>query len=252
LHASIIYLDTDLGVKMKNNKIAILILAHDNKNQLIKLINQLKPDFDIFVHIDKKAKIKISSDKNVYIFSAYNVYWGSFNLIRVILRLFEESYKIGYERYVLISGRDLPIISNKKIIEYFSNNSNEYLSYEKLPISGLGDNGGFDRVQYYYQNKIRGEINIYCHMGNLISSHIFRLLKKIMKHYGYTRKIQITLYAGGTWINITHSCLEYILNYLAENKYYYKRFKYTRCGDEIFFQTIICNSKYIKLLLMTH
>ena len=36
------------------NKNCILIAAHKNHNQIMRLINHLKTDFDLYVHIDKK------------------------------------------------------------------------------------------------------------------------------------------------------------------------------------------------------
>lgn len=39
---------------MKNQ--AVLILAHKNLDQLIKLCERLTPYFNVYVHIDKKTK----------------------------------------------------------------------------------------------------------------------------------------------------------------------------------------------------
>jgi hypothetical protein len=43
-------------------------LVHKNGQQAQKLINHLSKDFYVFVHIDKRSKIKIVGGNNVYIF----------------------------------------------------------------------------------------------------------------------------------------------------------------------------------------
>lgn len=49
------------------SKICFLIAAHKNQNQLMRLLNHLKKDFDIYVHIDKKSKLDIKSFKIYYV-----------------------------------------------------------------------------------------------------------------------------------------------------------------------------------------
>ena len=45
------------------NKICFLILAHKNQSQLMRLINHLKKDFDIYIHIDKNSKLNLKSNE---------------------------------------------------------------------------------------------------------------------------------------------------------------------------------------------
>lgn len=227
-------------------KIAILILAHDNENQLLKLVNRLKSDFDIFIHIDKKCKLMIPSDKNVYVFKKYKVYWGSFNQIQATLLLLKEAYKNLYERYILISGKDIPIVSNEKIIDFFTNNNCEYLEYEKLPRSCWVGNGGFERLEYYFENMRQNTSCVHDKFLSLFSSRMFRLIRNTSRKLGYKRPIKVPLYGGANWMNLTHHCLNYIFDYLTNNRDYIARYRYTRCADEIFFQSIICNSTFIK------
>lgn len=230
---------------MIKNSIAILILAHDNETQLIDLINRLKINFDVFVHIDKKSKIEMSDYENVCIFKRYKVYWGSYNQIKATILLLKESYKKVYDRYILISGRDIPIVCNTKILEFFNNNNSEYIEYEKLPRSDWSGNGGFDRLEYYYNNIHSSSSCLFDKLISFMSFGTFCILRKGSIKFGFKRKIDQELYGGANWMNLTHNCLRYIINYLIENKVYIKMFKYTRCADEVFFQSIICNSQFM-------
>ena len=53
------------------NKNCILILAHKNHNQIMRLINHLKTDFDLYVHIDKRNKLNIKSFDNVNVYKKF-------------------------------------------------------------------------------------------------------------------------------------------------------------------------------------
>jgi hypothetical protein len=47
-------------------------------------------------------------------------------------------------------------------------------------------------------------------------------------------------------MDLTGECVEYIFRYLQDNPKYQTRFKHTRCAIEVFFQTIVLNSRFSK------
>ncbi len=70
----------------KNKKHAYLIMAHNNFNQLKKLLELLDYEKnDIYIHIDKKSKfdkselVKDIKKSKVYFTERINVKWGSYN-----------------------------------------------------------------------------------------------------------------------------------------------------------------------------
>ena len=75
-------------------KICFLILAHKNQNQLMRLINHLKNDFDIYIHIDKNSNINFKSFDNVRIYKKINVHYAEFSQITATLFLIIFSSKI--------------------------------------------------------------------------------------------------------------------------------------------------------------
>ena len=223
-------------------KIGILIAAHSNQEQLIRLVNVLKKDFEIFIHIDKKSSIPVNLFKredNIHTIKSHEVYWGSFNQVRATLSLLELAYQQGCDYYIFISGIDVPIKTNQEIIDEIRDNPQAiYMDYAALPRKDWNHRGGLDRIQLFYENlKNRDKFTPY----NL-SWIIFR---RFQKYLNLRRKLlEINYYGGINWINFSKEIVEYILEYIKNNPRYIKKFEYSLCGDEIFFQTLIMNSKY--------
>ena len=115
------------------NRICFLIAAHKNQGQLLRLINHLKKDFDIYVHIDKKSKLNLESFDNVNIYKSIKVYHGGVSQVAATLFLIREAFKNNYERYIFISGQDVPLKTNKEIINFFDENKDkEFISFENI------------------------------------------------------------------------------------------------------------------------
>ena len=116
-------------------KHAILIFVHQLPEQVNVLIKQLLsyPDFDIFVHINKKndsIRDSLIRDERVNITTNnVEVDWGSDNFIQAELLMFREliSTGIDYKQVVLVSGQDmlirggLDVFLDNHIEEIFSN-----------------------------------------------------------------------------------------------------------------------------------
>jgi hypothetical protein len=214
-------------------KIAVMMLVHKNENQVNRLVKHLSKDFDVFVHIDKNCSLKIQTiSNNVFVYKKYKTYWGSFNQIMATLYLLQEAHSKGYDRYILISGQDLPIKPNKKINEFFENNNSEYIDISIIPRNdGWPD---MERLtQYHQDNKYRGNDAKY-KLFFRIQRKIFSEINKYIK-----RKLEYDFCGGSNWTNYTWNCVDKILKYLQTDKKYIKRYKWTNCADEIFYQTII-------------
>lgn len=226
-------------------KVAILMMIHKYTWQQRALIRHLSNDFDIYIHIDKKSDIDRneveSSGKNVKAYKKYKVYWGHHSQFFASLFILKKAYKVAYERYVFISGEDIPLKSNAEIISFFSKNKKEYINYEKLPIKGWAG-GGFARVDYFYfRNLFVTKPKILRVFFNKVVNVLNHFLISLMKVFNLHRRLDIQYYGGSSWWNLTHNCVGQILRYLVENPSFLKKFKYTSCADEIFFQTLILN-----------
>lgn len=111
-------------------KHAYLIIAHDKFHQLRYLISLLDHERnDIFIHIDKKITLSQSQKQEitaaanhskVYFTEQIPVYWGHVSLTEAQLLLFETAHQTGeYGMYHLLSGHDLPLVSQEVIHQFF-------------------------------------------------------------------------------------------------------------------------------------
>jgi hypothetical protein len=224
-------------------KIAIMMLVHKNEKQVQRLINHLSKDFDVYVHIDKRSEMEITGQENVFAFKEYKTYWGSFNQIMATLFLLKTAYENHYDRYILISGQDLPLLTNKEIKEYFEGNNNEYLDISKTPRKDKHPKHTIERLTGDYINRKYDKTNQKFKI-------LFRLRRKAVYIFGriFPRKIEYDLYGGSNWTNYSHGCVKKLFEYLENDKNYIKRYKWTDCADEIFFQTIIHQLKDINII----
>lgn len=215
------------------NKNCILILAHKNHNQIMRLINHLKTDFDLYVHIDKRNKLNIKSFDNVNVYKEFKTYHGGVSLVIATLFLIEEAYKNNYDRYIFISGQDVPLKTNKEIINFFDTNKNkEYISYESINNSEA----------MYKEMSFR--LNSY-NFGKLYRLIFHRNIRELLSNFPLIKRTTPeNIYYGSQWWNLTNNAIKYILDYTKQNPNFLKRFNYTWGSDEFYFQSILLNSEF--------
>ena len=142
---------------MKKVKHAFLIQAHNNKEQLIRLIHALDySDNDIYIHIDAKAK---GFDKEKIIAAAHqsaitftnriHISWGGFDMVRCEYILLEAAFESGkhYDYIHLISGVDLPLVSQDEMHKFFDeHNGCEFVHFGGTQLREIET----ARVKYYH------------------------------------------------------------------------------------------------------
>lgn len=226
------------------NNICFLIAAHKNHNQTMRLINHLKKDFDLFVHIDKKSKLQIKESENVKIYKKFKVHHGGFSQIVATLFLMEAAFnntkndntknngknKKDYDRYIFISAQDIPLKSNFEIKKFFENNNKEFLSFENIR-----NNEGLYKEMSFRMNAY----NFGFWYRKLLSRKIRETISEIPF---IKRQTPENIYYGSSWWNLTKNAVSYILKFVEENQNYLERFKYTWGSDEFFFQSILMQS----------
>lgn len=232
----------------KEIKISFLITAYSHPEQLIRLINCIGKQAghsDIFVHIDKKSDMDISylikkTSTYVNYYKRYPVYWGGYNQILSILSLVEEAVnKQKYDFLILLSGHDLPVASYNELISFLKNNlKRSFITSFKLPITSWNYKHGLGRVQWYWfmdhVMRIRG-----LHKFHLISHYLFEKFNIIKPA---SRGIEF--YGGSDWWMLPYEVAHWCLNEFNNNKRLRKCFEFSFIPSEMFFQTVIGNSKY--------
>jgi len=229
-------------------KIAILLTAHKNQRQTQRLINHLSKDFDVYIHIDKRSDMEIQKSDRVFVYKKYKAYWGSFNQIMSILFLLEKAYEKRYDRYILISGQDLPLVSNCGLAKFFDKNKNEYIDIYKADKSDTSNpHKAYARMVPYYTDVKHREAAGWESKKSRFSSFMDKMTIKILEAFG-KRAWDYEFHSGANWFNLTGKCVGKIFEYLKRDRKYIKRFRWTRSGDEIFFQTIIAQLNGIRVV----
>ncbi len=228
-------------------KHGLLIVAHRDFSQLKELLSYFDEDFEIYLHLDKKSGFsdgqvkELSNTRNVrLVTSAYSVNWGGHNLLKAILLLASEAVKNKNLRYIhLLSGQDFPIKALREFKRYFEdNNGKEFIEHFQIP-SERWSEGGFERMWYFAPYDFinaRGRYRPVL-MLMLAVQKALRLKRPIAK------KMPVP-YGGSAWWSLTRECLEYVVKYTAVNPIFYQRLKNSFSPDEMYFQTIVMNSRF--------
>lgn len=217
-------------------KIAILIHAHTNPDQLIRLVKHLKDkDIDIFINVDGKVNIELFKEniENVYFLNnRVEVVWGRFSQLQQILNSFNEivDTKISYSHILFISGLDYPIIPMSQIVTFLqSNQLKSYIDYFKL-----GDDSWSNLM------KKRFEYWFFLPENDIRNNHI---VKKILQKLGFKRKYPFEeVYYGSCWFTLSIEAVKYIIDYTEKNPKTIEFFKHTGCSDELYIQSVLLNS----------
>lgn len=220
-------------------KHAFLVMAYDDIEFLKILLRALDNSrADIYVHIDKKAKIDIMQVtnlcklSNVYIIKNTAVTWGSEKQIIVELNLLKESTaRQAYEYYHLISGHDFPLVNSKEFYSFFDNHRGmEFIDCREKGLEDI-----LSRIKYYYpaQTLFTGK--------SILNRVINKIFKSVQKLLGINRikNKNIKFGFGANWFSITDSLARYVV---TQEKFIKKYFYKGICADEMFLQTVWLNS----------
>lgn len=223
-------------------KSAYLIMAHHQFGLLQKLLELLDdPDNDLYIHIDKKAgdvdldAIRQSVSRSAVFFTdRISVTWGSYSQIQCELLLLEKAVgRGGYDYYHLLSGSDLPLKTSGEINAFFAAHAGtEYVHFRMDKM----DAGALQRVSRYhfFQKHLR-------------SWWLFRALRSLSAGVQTVLRVDrvknsgIQFATGANWFSITEDLARYVLD---DRAFIDKWFRYSRCGDEMFLQTLVLNSDF--------
>ncbi len=218
------------------HKITVLVLAHKNPDQISTLLKTLGSKFDVYLHIDAKSQIRteeFSAFPNVTAIKTRKIFWGSFSMVEATLDLMKLALPRQYDRYILISGQDLPTKTPDQISEFFQGVP------EREFVQGLNlkdwDQGGLDRITLFHGPSPVGAVGARKFLLKLFD--FFSI--KVQKYLGFNRKTLWDFYCGPQWVDLTGFAVERILELVETAPHFVRRFKFTACADEIFFPTAL-------------
>ncbi len=222
---------------------AYLIIAHDQLELLEKLVEALDDrDNDIYIHLqctDKAVPARISQivqHSNIYFIKPGQISWGAYSQIDCEMRLFEEAVKKGkYEYLHLLSGTDFPLKSQREIHQFFERNQGkEFVHFEGQTFPDYDR----EKIDCYYP--------LQEYIGREKKSLFYKLQRCLVHiqlacHMNRHRHDNMAFYKGANWVSITGSFASYLV---SRKQRIYELFRYSKCCDEIFLQTMLMNSPY--------
>ncbi|MGT2742943.1 beta-1,6-N-acetylglucosaminyltransferase [Streptococcus plurextorum] len=233
---------------------AYLIIAHDKFEQLKYLISLLDDARnDIFIHVDKKANISdqtledlqnATKYSSVYLTPRLAVHWGDYSQIECELTLFETATQTDtYAMYHLISGVDLPLVSQDKIHDFFADKldkifiTRNQVDFEKTKLYKLVEH-------YHLTTKISARdlskpaqklLRAYRILENKVQTAL-----KIDRLNGHRAEWGLDSYSN--WKSCNHQTL---LTVLAERPFLEKHFRHSYIADEMYFPLVLKRSGLI-------
>jgi hypothetical protein len=221
-------------------KHAFLIMAHSNPDQLRTLLTLLDhPRLDIFLHIDRKADYSgedfASVLKHSRLFSVdrQRIGWGGLSQIRCEFTMLEAALPGQYAYYHLISGLDLPLRPMEEFFSFFDSHAGtEFVSVQSRELNE-DEIDKFSRYWFFQEyERIHG-----------IFYRLNHGLVRLQKALGIDRhkKDSLPIYKGANWFSCTH---DFCSDLLKQKTAVLKRYRFTRCCDEMFLQTYLMNSSH--------
>ena len=230
-------------------KIAYLLLTHNNPEQLARLVNSLKETGDFYIHIDKKSNIRpfeqiFDGMDSVYLLKKrVNVTWAGWSLVKGYMLLLQTALESEnkYDRFVLLTGQDYPLMSNGEIIKTFEDNPDiEYVMAYNIATSTVSADKYKVLRRWYLDNPFRTKFFQRAYKSIMYHTVTERFLRKELRVPLNGRLVDP--YFGQKLSAFTRKGAELILYTYLHDKAYNKRMKTAFAPEEIYWQTIIFNS----------
>ena len=233
-------------------KVAFILLVHQNKEQVIRLVSKLDSPFsDFYIHIDARAeksystslKKELGSKNNVNFIPNYKCYWGDFSLVRATLEGLRNAVKTSgdYDYYILLSGQDYPVYPIEDILMFLKKNEGySFIDYTRFSEIDWYE-GGYARTKYWFFRTLqrkKGNPSL----ANKVISKIWRIVRKHLPERQFPNDFQ--QYGGSQWWCLTNEAVQFSLEYLQDHPKFERFFHHVEIPDEIFFQTLVLNSPY--------
>ena len=236
-------------------KHAYLIMAHNKFDQLAFLTSLLDYELnDLFIYIDKSVTItdeeieainkSVSKSKIIFVPREIDVYWGNSSQIECEMYLYDYAYKYGdYDLFHLISGTDLPLVSQEKMHAFFDDEERKGYNYITRFSKKEFDDKKFIRKIKFYHMTTKMSLSTMSPLKRKLVL-IYRRIEHESQKLLHINRLKSIEKEGGTgvyyscanWKSITKETIEAILR---NREFISKHFKHTLCADELYFPLII-------------
>ncbi len=217
--------------------VAYLILAHNNPEQLARLVATLPVESPILIHFDRGADRELyqrtvrllgNRDKLQFV-ERHACRWGDIGIVRGTVSLIRALAEGGYafDHAILLSGADYPIKSNREIATFLAaNRDREFIESFAFDEPNPWTNaGGYYKVP-----------------AKVLARHL-RFRSRIIRLPGLREApLGLRLYGGAQWWCLSSEAVRYLNDFIARNPELLRFYSGSFIPDESFIQTILANS----------
>jgi hypothetical protein len=239
-------------------RIAYIISAYKNADQLVRLVKRLDtPANSFLIHVDRRTpageyqrmRAPLVALPNVYFLERHPCHWGDFGHVRASLKGIAEIYRraVDFDYAFLLTGQDYPMKSNRAIAHYLKEHPGEsFLHHYPIPNPALpNEHGGLDRFQYWYVHVGEREL-IFPAPRRFRSGVLTALWSALVRLYPRRRPFPTGFqpYGGSGYWSLARDSLDYVHDFVQRHPAFVNYFRHAHIPDEIFFQTILLNSPF--------
>ena len=219
-----------------------LMQVHKDPGLFGRIISRLaSQNHAIIVNVDAKTKnfdefkAAVEGCPNIIFNDRVNVMHGGFSQIHctlIQLKLAYDSFP-NFKYLHTLSGQCYPCCTQNYFDKFFAGNTTSYLMMDTLEQVTLWRQKKYPHrlEHWYFMDVFNTPLQIRLH----IHSILWRALYWIPRKYDAMQDI----WGGWNWFSLHRSLLDEMCKFIDNNPSYTNRFKYTSCGDELFFTTII-------------
>jgi len=223
-------------------RLANIIITHKNPQQLERLIKKMQhPNFDFFIHIDKKVDIKpFEYLKNLpgvsFIQERVVCNWGGYSTLKAMMNSLSAALNSSteYAFYNLLSGQDYPLKTNDEIYDFLLKHMDKsFIFYETDNAANWWENG-VKRFERYH-------LTDFNFTGK---SFVERMINIVLPKRKFP--MSMNLYGGSksSWWTINNESAVYLENFLNGQDGLEKFLKLCWGTDEFVIPTILNNSPF--------
>lgn len=229
--------------------IVYLILAHKDSKQIGRLCRHLVKSGDVLVHVDKKSNVQefrqeLGEIPGVSVISKYSVWWAGWSMVRAYMHMFKQTFSSDkhYDRFVMMTGQDYPLMTPDEIRTEFENNKDtEYIMAYNVTTSPIATDKNKTGKRWYFDVPLfKGKFWAKCY-----HSLTYRLLTKPSKskdhHVPLAGKV-VDPYFGQMLSSFTRKGVELLLSTYENDDKFNARMKRCHAAVELYWQTVIFNS----------
>jgi Core-2/I-Branching enzyme len=242
-------------------KLACIVLAHRNPEQLALLLSVLRHDcVSLYLHVERRSAFapfaRALSDaglSHTVLLPRRDAHWGGVGLVDATVDGLARAMADGCDYAMLISGQDFPLRPVQAILSFAEEaGQRSYVRHWPLPTPRWRFDGR-DRTDFYTYDFLgrretcipRGEdVSSLSWRGRTLNAILrMRTARKPPRRFPHYARA----FGGTQWLNLSRAAAEHVLGFLADHPDYRRYHEYSLAPDEIFFQSILVGTGFADL-----